>query len=68
MTNTERLASIDTAIDGILSGNQSYSVLGRTFTKANLKDLWQMRKEVAGAVAAESVGGDVRVRLAVLPP
>ncbi len=68
MTNTERLATIDAAIDGILSGNQSYSVLGRTFTKANLRDLWAMRKEVAGAIAAEGVGGDVRVKLAVLPP
>ncbi len=68
MTNAERLASIDAAIDGILTGNQSYSVLGRTFTKANLRDLWAMRKEVAAALAAEAAGGDVIVRYAVFPP
>lgn len=68
MTNTERLATIDAAIDGILSGNQSYSVLGRTFTKANLRDLWQMRKEVALEVAAANGGGAVKMQLAVLRP
>ena len=68
MTNTERLASIDAAIDGILSGNQSYSVLGRTFTKANLRDLWQMRKEVALEVSAENGAGSVKMQLAVLRP
>lgn len=68
MTNAERKAKIEAAIEAILSGHQSYAVLGRVFTKANLKDLWLMLKEVDAAIAAEAAGGDVRLRLAVLPP
>ena len=42
-TYQQLLDQIDTCITNILAGSQSYTINGRTFTKANLKDLWTMR-------------------------
>lgn len=57
MTNAELLVKIDAAIDGVLSGNQAHSVLGRAYTKANLADLWKMRKETQAAIATATRAG-----------
>lgn len=57
MTKAELLVKIDAAIDSILTGNQAHSVLGRSYTKANLSDLWKIRKETEAAIANETRGG-----------
>jgi hypothetical protein len=67
VTNADLLTKIDAAIDGILLGNQSHAVLGRVYTKANLADLWSMRKDVMTSIAAETAGGGITVKLAVVP-
>lgn len=64
VTNSEMLAKVDGAIDAILTGSQSMTVLGRTYTRANLDELWAMRKELTSAVTAEARGGST-VRLVV---
>lgn len=65
MTDTELLAKIDDAIDAILTGHQAHSVLGRTYTKADLADLWRMRKDVVVRLQATTNGGGAKVRLVV---
>lgn len=60
-TNAELLAQCDAAITAVLNGHQSHSAFGRSFTKANLKELWDMRKEIAAEAASEQSGG-VRVQ------
>ena len=56
-TNAELLAQCDAAITAVLNGHQSHSAFGRTFTKADLKQLWDMRKELAAHVGSEQSGG-----------
>ena len=46
------LAQIDTAITAVLN-NQNYSIAGRSFTRADLKTLWNMRKNLRDELAAE---------------
>lgn len=64
VTDAELLTKIDAAIDAILTGHQAHAVLGRSYTKADLGDLWAMRKEVVARIAAETRGGS-RVLLVV---
>lgn len=64
VTNAEMLEKVDGAIDAVLSGSQSFTLLGRQYTRAQIADLWAMRKELASAVAAETRGGST-VRLVV---
>ena len=40
------LATVETAIESLISGSQSVTVDGMSYTKANLKTLWDMRKEL----------------------
>lgn len=65
VTDSELLEKIDAAIDAILTGHQAHSVLGRSYAKADLADLWQMRKEVVSRLASTANGGGARVRLVV---
>lgn len=58
------LAKVSAAIDSILSGSQSMSVLGRTYTRADLAELWRMHKELTATIASEGRGGS-RVTLVV---
>jgi hypothetical protein len=60
-TNAELLVQCDAAITAVLNGHQSHSAFGRTFTKADLKQLWDMRKELE-AKAASALSGGVRVQ------
>ena len=40
------VATVETAIEALLSGSQSVSVDGMSYTKANLKTLWDMRTQL----------------------
>lgn len=56
MTDAELLVEIDAAILAILQGGQEYSIHGRSYRRADLKELRAWRKEVAGAVARAARG------------
>jgi hypothetical protein len=60
-TDSEILAQCDAAITAILGGHQSHSAFGRTYTKADLSTLWNMRRDLQARVNAASAGG-VRVQ------
>lgn len=58
------LAEIDTAIETVIERGQTVEVNGRRITRANLSELWAMRKQVAGLEDREERGG-MRVRQVV---
>ncbi|HET7552189.1 MAG TPA: hypothetical protein VFK04_12935 [Gemmatimonadaceae bacterium] len=60
-TAAERLVTIDAAIDSILVKGQSFTIGDMTFTRADLAQLWRMRKELQ-AEAGRSTRGGMRVR------
>lgn len=53
-TPAERLEEVNTAIDKILLGGQSYQIGSRKLTRADLSILRDMQKELKAEVAAES--------------
>lgn len=63
-TTSELLAEVDTAIEAILQKGQSYTINGRTFTRANLGELRRFRQELRAQDATDSSGG-IRVRYGV---
>lgn len=54
MTNNEELILLDQAISDILQYGQTLSVLGRSLTRADLKDLYARRSVVITAIARGS--------------
>ena len=56
-TPAEQLAEINTAINKILYGGQSYKIGSRSMTRADLATLYAMKKELESAVNAEADGG-----------
>lgn len=60
MTDAQRLALYEQCEAAILTGNQSYTVDGMTFTRANLTEvrraIMELRQSMAGAVSG-SLGG-----------
>lgn len=60
-TNAELLAQVDAAITAVLTGHQSHAAFGRTFTKADIAELWKMRKELEAKAASDQSSG-VRVQ------
>ena len=63
-TYAEQLEEVQDAISAILTKGQSYSIEGRTYTRANLKDLQDREAYLRPLVERESRGG-LRVRLGV---
>jgi len=53
----ELLSQVDTAIQNILVGGQSYRLGSRSLTRADLGLLRQMRNELAAQVAGEDDSG-----------
>lgn len=51
-TPLEKLEDVNTAIDAILSGGQSYKIGSRQLTRANLAELFAMRKEYEAELAS----------------
>ena len=54
--STETLASVQTAITNIISGGgvRSYSINGRSFTRENLSELMELRRQLQQEVAREN--------------
>lgn len=61
MTNAEELVLVDAAIEAILGGAQSYSIAGRSVTRADLKELFKRRDFLVVMADRDSRGG-IRVR------
>lgn len=51
MTDSQLLVQTDNAISAILVGGTSYSINGRSMTKANLKDLWEQKLQLERRIA-----------------
>jgi hypothetical protein len=49
-----RLAACDDAIDNIMLGSQSYTIEGRSFTKADVDSLRRWRSEIISEIASRS--------------
>lgn len=57
-TNADLLITARGALSAILAGeNAGYSVMGRSFTKHNVKDLWALIQGLENAVAADTGNG-----------
>jgi hypothetical protein len=65
-TYTEQLERVQGLIKAIeASSNASTTILGRQFTKHDLKDLYAREKELRALVAREAGGGKIKVRQVV---
>ena len=53
----QQLTDVDAAIEAIMSGGQSYSIAGRTYTRANLSELRAERDAILKRVAYETGSG-----------
>lgn len=53
----EMLDQVNAAIYAICVGGQSYKIGSRSLTRADLKQLYAMKNDLMGQVAAESAGG-----------
>lgn len=65
MTTSEQLTEVNTAINKILNGGQSYKIGSRSMTRADLSTLFAMKKELESAINAESDGGGLGRGVAV---
>lgn len=52
---------IDEAIESVLNGGQRVVINGHTYERANLAELWQLRKSVAVETAVASGGGGMLI-------
>lgn len=57
-TNKEMLAEINKAILTILNGGQSYVIGSRRLVRADLAELYKMRKEFESLAAADETNGN----------
>ena len=54
ITSEEMLESVNSAIVAITSGGQSYKIGSRELTRANLKDLYKIKNDLAAQVNSNS--------------
>lgn len=59
MAAADLLTEVETAITAILSGAQSYSLRGRSVTRANLAELREFRRELQEEIASDTAGGSM---------
>lgn len=57
LTPANLLIAVDQAIATVLIAGQSYTINGRQFTRANLKELREMKNYLQSVVNAGSEGG-----------
>lgn len=57
MSKAEMLQEVDTAIQKILVGGQSYKIGSRSLTRADLNMLYMMKNDLTGQLAAEENSG-----------
>ena len=55
MTTQEKIDLVDAAIERVLTDGQSEEIDGKTYTRADLGVLNQMRKDLEAKLAAESL-------------
>lgn len=60
-TLAEQLDSVQAAIAAIEFGGQSYAIAGRTYTRANLKELYDREERLHRKIANETTHGRTRV-------
>lgn len=53
-TDAQLLENVKTAINTILTGAQSYTIAGRQLTRANLKDLFELKKQLEAKIRKAS--------------
>ncbi len=53
----EQLKEVRSAITSILMGGQSYKIGSRSLTRADLSELYAMKKELESVIAEENAGG-----------
>jgi len=56
-TLAQQLTDIDAAIEAIVTGGQSYSIAGRTYTRANLSELRAERNDILRRIEHETGHG-----------
>jgi len=56
-TYTEQLEEVQAAITAIMTGAQTYTINGRTLTRANLSDLDSMEQRLRRLASREAAGG-----------
>ena len=61
-TYAVQLDRVQAAIAAIEGGNQSYTLLNRTFTKADLRTLYERERWLRSQVAKQAAGGIRTVR------
>lgn len=61
VTNAALLSAVEDAILALVSGAQSVTINGRSVTKANLADLYKLRKELKQESGLESTKGGCTV-------
>lgn len=54
MTTAELLAEVETAIQTVAVGGQSYTIGSRSMTRADLKTLYSMRNDLTAQLVSES--------------
>ncbi len=57
LTIAQRLQAIRDAIDAIAAGAQSYTIFGRTVTRANITELEKLETKYERKIAAQSGKG-----------
>ena len=64
-TTAERLEEVQTAISVVLNSFQSYTISGRSFTRADLETLRKMERELQADLAREQAAsrGGARARI-----
>lgn len=62
---SEFLEEVNAAILAVLTRGQDVTVNGKRYTRANLAELRQLRKELQIEVAAEARSGGIRLRQVV---
>ena len=63
-TNAEMLDEVQAAISAVLR-NQSYTIDGRSLTRANLRDLQEREEILLRRVSRDANGGGLRIRRGV---
>lgn len=61
----QRLAAVRTAIAGIMTGSQSYSIRSRSAEKARLQELYRMEQDLKREIAM--TGGAIKL-IQGIPP
>lgn len=54
MNAREKLKVIDKAIEAVMLGGQSYTIGSRSLTRADLRQLREMKNELEASIASES--------------